>query len=213
MTKRVLIPYSAIMVAGEYFRSRNEAARHFGVEVHVVKDRLKRGWTTEQAFGVDAAPDADHVDFVGIVYLITNTKNKRVYIGITTNALEYRIKQHVKLFHKGVSNKLYDAMRQIGARYFRFQELARTASRLELRNLEKQFIAKYNSVEAGYNMAHGGAPYGRMSRTLTIHGQQYANVRQAADALGLHENTIYSRMRAGRDFVSAKPRRKRASRV
>jgi hypothetical protein len=42
------------------YNNRSEAARAHGITPDVVKSRLQRGWTQEQAFGIDSPPDNKH---------------------------------------------------------------------------------------------------------------------------------------------------------
>lgn len=45
-----------ITIDGVDFRSKSDAARHFGVNMITLNQRLKKGWTPEQAAGLEPAP-------------------------------------------------------------------------------------------------------------------------------------------------------------
>lgn len=92
-----------------------------------------------------------------IIYIVTNDINNKVYIGQTTKTLENRIAQHRNAFVSQPNTHLYIAMHKYGWDKFHFRVIDSSAkSKAELDELEKYYIALYDSVHNGYNMTEGG---------------------------------------------------------
>lgn len=87
----------------------------------------------------------------GIIYKITNNKNNKVYIGITTRTLEVRWKEHLRQ----TSQKIDIAIREIGKENFNIEEIER-CSIDKLDEREQFWISYYNSFDKGYNLTYGG---------------------------------------------------------
>ena len=84
-----------ISVQGTKFASRNEAARNYGVNIGTVADRVnKRGWTLEQALGIEKRPEGTTLAY-GFTYIVTNKSNQKSYVGITRQHLDKRFEQHL----------------------------------------------------------------------------------------------------------------------
>lgn len=92
-----------------------------------------------------------------LIYIITNDVNDKVYIGQTTKTLEERIQGHRNSMVTGVTTHIYNAMRKYGWEKFHFRQIATAESQEDLDHLEQYYIAKYDSVRNGYNMAFGGS--------------------------------------------------------
>ena len=92
-----------------------------------------------------------------LIYVITNDVNDKLYVGQTTKTLEARIQQHRNSFVSGVDTHLYRAMRKYGWDKFHFAVIATTDTQERLDDLEAYFIAKYDTIHNGYNMAPGGS--------------------------------------------------------
>ena len=86
-----------ITVEGTVFESRNDAARHYGLNIGTVATRVKKqGWSIEQALELEPPPEGFHTEF-GVVYLITNISNSMKYVGITLrNPPQKRFEDHIK---------------------------------------------------------------------------------------------------------------------
>lgn len=91
-----------------------------------------------------------------LIYKITNDVNSKLYIGQTTKSLEERIRNHRNSFVSGVDNHLYRAMRKYGWDKFHFHIIAQVYDQDTLDELEAFYIAKYDTIRNGYNMAPGG---------------------------------------------------------
>jgi len=102
---------------------------------------------------------------IGLVYLITNKINYRIYVGITTLTIEIRWKQH-KRDSKKLNYPLYQEMRMYGEENFNISLLETIESTnkndliQKLNKLEIYYVKKYESYvgwnKNGYNLTTGG---------------------------------------------------------
>lgn len=91
------------------------------------------------------------------IYKITNLKNGKVYIGLTTNTIAKRWKQH-KAMSKYKDSHLYKSIRKYGIQNFSIECLDSTNDFKKLGELERHYIKLYDSQnpEKGYNITAGG---------------------------------------------------------
>jgi group I intron endonuclease len=98
-----------------------------------------------------------------LIYVITNTVNGKIYIGLTCGTLAKRWRVHVKDAKRGSNQRIHKAIRRYGADRFTIEELARAESREELDKLERFYILAFESYppsrNIGYNMTEGGEGY------------------------------------------------------
>ena len=88
----------------------------------------------------------------GVVYLIVNTVNGKMYVGQTTRSVEERFKEHAKLDYL-----IGRAIRHDGQKNFRYGVIKTCASKAELDYWEKFFIAALKTkAPLGYNCTDGG---------------------------------------------------------
>lgn len=73
---------------------------------------------------------------MGYIYKITTTQSNKVYIGQTTNSLEYRFAEHKKNAKLGIKYHLYNAIRKYGEDTFNI-ELIEQCDNQDLDNREK----------------------------------------------------------------------------
>lgn len=95
----------------------------------------------------------------GIVYLVTNTRNGKVYVGQTTKNLQKRWYDHCKTAIRGKargSPKLHNAIRKDGASSFTIAKVTSADNREDLNALETLAIQCYNALNHGYNIGLGG---------------------------------------------------------
>ncbi|MGY3235636.1 hypothetical protein ACVMAJ_002526 [Bradyrhizobium sp. USDA 4448] len=123
----------------------------------------------------------------GKVYLISNKRNSKVYVGITRRTTDYRPYNHVKTAEagKGSAGSLQQAIRDFGAGAFAIKLLATAKTLAELASLEVHYIGVYNSLAPnGYNLNRGGAVQeGRQLRI--VEGEEYWSLAELADAYGI----------------------------
>lgn len=94
----------------------------------------------------------------GVIYIIRNSINDKVYIGQTILSLEDRWKTHLKpsVSKQRGSYKIYNAMNKYGKENFYCELLEEDIPIEELNNREIYYIEKYDSFENGYNSTKGG---------------------------------------------------------
>jgi len=86
------------------------------------------------------------------IYLITNSKNKKKYVGITKFSIEERFSQHSK---RGFI--LTEAIKKYGEQNFSIELIEEVESAERAYELEQYYIKKYNTkVPNGYNLTDGG---------------------------------------------------------
>lgn len=94
----------------------------------------------------------------GIIYLATNTKNGRMYVGQTTRGLATRITEHEARARRGDALPFCRALRKYGRGAFTFDIIRRCRDQAELDAAEREEIEQRACrVPHGYNVEHGGA--------------------------------------------------------
>ena len=186
------------------FASRNEAARHFGVNIGTVADRVNyMGWSLEQALELAPPPAGFHTNF-GVVYLITNIANGMQYVGITLrNPPNKRFDEHIanaakpKRFPQG---GLAEAICEFGAESFSFEVLATASSQAELQKLEKQKICELGTLSPdGYNLSAGGTIGKVPGRSIELKSLnlKFSSIADASRHFGVNAATIIHRLNQG----------------
>lgn len=90
-------------------------------------------------------------------YSIMNIVNGKCYIGITTQSVEQRWREHVSRFKRGERNhKLYQAFRKYGIQNFMYKSLVTVSEGYDLKELERCLIKDFDTYRNGYNMTEGG---------------------------------------------------------
>lgn len=87
----------------------------------------------------------------GLIYIIKNSQNDKVYIGQTTQTLQGRWDDH-RIKSQTYKNNLYAAIREIGLENFFIEEIENNINKEDLNDRESYWILYYNSIETGYNM-------------------------------------------------------------
>jgi group I intron endonuclease len=86
------------------------------------------------------------------IYLITNIKNKKQYVGVTKFSPEERFLQHTK---RGFI--LTEAIKKYGSEFFSIELIVEVNTENDAYDLEKYYIEKYNTkAPNGYNLTDGG---------------------------------------------------------
>ena len=82
------------------------------------------------------------------VYMISSTRTKKKYIGVTRRCPYLRFKEH-----KRASSLIGRRIRQLGKHTFRVRVLRKVATKEEMFKLERMLIAKLKTkYPHGYNM-------------------------------------------------------------
>lgn len=93
----------------------------------------------------------------GIIYIIKNKINDKVYIGQTTTDIKTRFNQHCKKSTlKSRHYKIYNAIKKYGKENFYIEILEQNIDINKLDEREIYYIEKYNSYLKGYNSTKGG---------------------------------------------------------
>lgn len=100
------------------------------------------------------------------VYKITNTINNRIYVGLTTNSIEKRWREHKCAANTGSEKPLYRAMRKHGIDNFSIHVIYQATSIEDMRAAELRFIKelKAHALENGYNLTDHGFVHGRLNQ-------------------------------------------------
>lgn len=93
---------------------------------------------------------------LGIIYIITNKVNSKVYIGQTRKSLSERMRHHFSKYE--TCTKLKKAIEQYGRDNFIYNVLE-LVPYSELNDRESFYIEQYNSVENGYNIKNGNSKF------------------------------------------------------
>jgi len=91
----------------------------------------------------------------GLVYKATSPTGK-TYIGITITPLKERIRLHVKEANRGSRFPYHTAIRKYGSDNICWEIIDVATSWEDLCELERKYIAQYDSKNNGYNMTLGG---------------------------------------------------------
>ena len=92
---------------------------------------------------------------MGIIYIIKNKINNKVYIGQTTQLVQDRWLKH-KSDSKYKDSKLYRAINKYGINNFYYEILEEDIPRNKLDDRERYWIKEYDSYNNGYNSTFGG---------------------------------------------------------
>ena len=87
----------------------------------------------------------------GVVYLIENICNAKVYVGITTRGVSKRFEEHCV-----AETYIGKAIRKYGRDNFRISIIDQADDHFELCEKEKAWIKTYKAFGDGYNLTHGG---------------------------------------------------------
>lgn len=93
-----------------------------------------------------------------IIYKATCINNGKVYIGQTRNSLSHRQYQHYQdSRNPEIVTKFINGIRKHGSDKFTWEIIDRAETKEKLDDKEVYWIAKYNSIENGYNTLEGGS--------------------------------------------------------
>jgi transposase len=97
-------------------------------------------------------------NLTGLIYIIKNKINNKVYIGQTTMDMKTRFIGHISS-RNGKNKKhykFYKAIRAIGKEYFYYEIIEKNIPVYALDEKEIAYIKKFNSYHKGYNSTAGG---------------------------------------------------------
>ena len=97
---------------------------------------------------------------MGLIYKVTNLKNKMIYIGLTSRTLDQRKKEHYYTAFSNSKDKKSDfhkALKSFNKSDFKWEIIENNIPIEDLPDKERYWIKYYNSYKKGYNMNSGGA--------------------------------------------------------
>ena len=211
-----------ITFLGIIFSSIRERDRYYNQNFGVIDKRIRRGWTDEQAAGIEPPPhrhrniDGSHrknnlklfEEIEGKVfpkttlgnynlYSIYNEFNNKEYIGVTTSSIRSRLIQH-KFNAKNSSRpaKIYRAMRKYGLNKFKIKLLRNDAKNFkELLEQEANYINQNNTIKNGYNSSFGGEL--GTGKTITVDNKVFPSRAMAAEYYKIEQTKFNWRLRHG----------------
>lgn len=135
---------------------------------------------------------------MGVIYLISNSQNDKVYIGKTIRSIQIRWNEHLKDVHNPLRNhnKLYRAMNKYGIDKFRIDLLEDNIPNEQLGVKEQEYIKRFNSCYNGYNSTFGGEGESSVDieelKSLLLEGKNFSEI---AKITGHTVKTISFRLR------------------
>jgi group I intron endonuclease len=91
-----------------------------------------------------------------IIYKVTNTITKEIYIGSTTKSIEERKADHLQKSNKKVGSYFQEAIGTYGFDAFTWEQIDTASNIDELASKEIKYISEYDSLENGFNGDKGG---------------------------------------------------------
>ena len=135
---------------------------------------------------------------MGIIYLISNTENNKLYIGKTIRPLQVRWNEHLKDVYNPQknNNKLYRAMNKHGIDKFKIELLEDNIPNELLGVREQEYIKKFDSYYNGYNSTFGGEGESSVDieelKSLLFAGNDFSEI---AKITGHTAKTVSTRLR------------------
>lgn len=188
-----------LIVNGKKFSTMSAAAKSYGYSPTTVNAKLLKGWSPEQALGLKKRRGF-HPGLIGIVYILKNKINKKIYIGATLGSLSNRWEWHVhKSNYKYLKkDSIAEAINKYGKNNFTKRTLQRLKNIHELSQLERYYINKYDSkAPNGYNLSTGGFGLGNLGKKINIKGLKFKTIKDAAKYFHINAGTFRSRIRSG----------------
>jgi len=91
---------------------------------------------------------------MGLIYIVKNKLNNKVYVGQTIRRLKNRLRRHQNSVDRGSKFHFHKALRKYGWEVFNIYAIA--FPEVVLNDAEKAYIQKYDSYRSGYNQTEGG---------------------------------------------------------
>jgi hypothetical protein len=201
------------------YRSLAELAKAHNLAHGTFRQRLRCGWTIEQALEIEARPGSE-VGTVGRVYKILHVSTGKVYIGITQSTIDKRWQRHISAANSSdrhSPNSLQAAIRLHGEAAFTRTQVAVAFSLDELTTLERKYIDEFQSLAPrGFNLVRGGYGVQSYGKSVTANGTTYPSLAAACREHNLTVACVRKRLTLGwglEKALATSARRKRANEV
>ena len=186
----------------QFYEKLKEPKVDFGTWSQRLRKHKQR---TKKAVSVSEAIELSQVwgvvdRAVGILYRWTNLENGKIYIGITTETLDERIRGHLRTAQatKLKKGSLHYDLRKHGLDVFNIEEIGRFDDMKSLADAEHASIILHNSyAPRGYNQVEGGRGVSLRKVPINYHGKTYKNLTSLADDYGMPVKRLEGRLRLG----------------
>lgn len=152
---------------------------------------IKGGMPPEEAFTRIPNPGVAK----GIIYLVTNKRTGKQYVGLTVMTLERRWQYHLEQASaERITSEasLHAAIREFGPDAFTITKLDTGKTKDDLEKKERRWIKKKKTlVPAGYNITLGGESGGANKVPTEVDGILFPSVREAAVYVAESRNITY----------------------
>ena len=115
---------------------------------------------------------------MGVIYLIRNTVNGKVYVGQAQVPLKKRRQSHVCYAKKGSDFRLHRAIRKYGCGAFTIEPLDVAGSAVELDLKETRYIARFNSGDCA-RVQHGNRGRNIPCASARVHNEKEYKIKGA----------------------------------
>lgn len=188
------------------FPSLAAACRYFKVDPNNVYQQLGRGWSIEQAMGLEAPPRYDETAG-GLIYLVTHRASGKQYVGLTRLSIEERWQLHCvqadESKRRTLTRPFINAIHEHGMDAFTVKQIDRAKSLGELNTKERYWIEKLNTIwPNGFNVTAGGSGPQR-GKKVEWDGVIFESQKQLAVHVGINPVTLSSRFRKGASLEDA----------
>lgn len=162
--------------------------------------RLKSGWNLDDALAIPVALASKRN---GTIYKITRIKSGQVYVGLTVTTVEQRWAIHIRRALTGSKTRLAAAIRDDGKDGFKVSILEEEISDTAVLAQRERFWAEQLNAygEMGLNMAPAGGLGGAKGNTITIDGEKFRSMAEAAEVMakrtGIASHVIIKRLKMG----------------
>lgn len=189
-----------VIIDGITYESIPKAAKVLGIGSHILRRCIKYG-ILDRATILDRQKRLGKIKSSGVLYKITNSVTKRVYIGITLITAQSRFKYHMKRAKNDSSSTLYEDYHRYGENSFKLRILKRGSGE-ELKQWEVDYINRRYKCRYpnGYNIAKGGTlPDSDLLKdtSVTYKGTTYKSIGHLRKSLGLPERKFKALLEEG----------------
>lgn len=180
----------------EFYSSFKVACRKYKVDYRTATARRYGGWTVEQALEIVPLPSHTY-EGLGAIYVITNKKIAKQYVGQTMHRIETRWKGHVEGASNGSQMPIAKAIRKFGAESFEMRVLETANTRDELNRRERHWIEKLGTLAPhGYNQSRGGSGHTK-GKEVVVDGRKYKSFSDCAFQHGICKSLVTARLKKG----------------
>lgn len=204
---------TSVTVDGVQYKSIQAASLAHGLNPVNVRARLYAGWSAKEAFEKvpRRIPNKRHRGIEGVVYVITNSKTKKKYIGVTTVPLTERWTKHVRAAKEDGTTLLARAIRNYGAASFKIRAIAK-GTLDELPVLERSYVSRMNTRHPnGYNMNQAGHTISGVGLGVAVRysGKRWNSYAEMCRHYGMRKSDLCRRLKRGESISRALQHRKR----